>query len=98
MAFEKSVSATVVMFSWWHCASSSSFATMPPVWGPSEMLQWAVIGIFMLGAAMGALLTWIACASQILEIQRVLGIISAKHDSNGNLMSDQFENIRQRQL
>jgi len=52
----------------------------------------------MLGAAMGALLTWIACASQILEIQRVLGIISAKHDSNGNLMSDQFENIRQRQL
>jgi hypothetical protein len=61
------------------------------------MWQWAVIGIFMLGAAMGALLTWIACASQIVEIQRVLGTISAKYDSNGNLMSDQFENIRQGQ-
>jgi uncharacterized membrane protein YoaK (UPF0700 family) len=47
--------------------------------------QSAVIGIFLLGAAMGALLTWIACASQMLEIQRLIDIITAKYDSNSNL-------------
>ena len=49
------------------------------------MGQSAVIGIFLLGAAMGALLTWIACASQMLEIQRLIDIITAKYDSNSNL-------------
>lgn len=61
------------------------------------MGQWVAIGIFLLGAAMGALLTRIVCASQMLEIQRRIDMIAAKNDSNSNLMIEPFassDNVR----
>jgi hypothetical protein len=39
---------------------------------------WAIIGIFLLGAASGALVSWIAFASRIREIKRVVHLIEAQ--------------------
>ncbi len=35
------------------------------------MDQWSALGIFMLGAAMGALLSWIAYTARIREFKRL---------------------------
>jgi hypothetical protein len=39
---------------------------------------WAIIGVFVLGAAVGALVTWIAFASRIREIKHVVHLIESQ--------------------
>jgi hypothetical protein len=54
---------------------------------------WAIIGIFLFGAASGALVSWIAFASRIREIKHVVHLIeeqstAAANASDGKDMRD----------
>jgi hypothetical protein len=46
--------------------------------------RWAIIGIFVLGAALGALVTWIAFASRIREIKHVVHLIEEQSKEAAN--------------
>jgi hypothetical protein len=45
---------------------------------------WAIIGVFVPGAALGALVTWIAFASRIHEIKHVVHLIEEQSTEAAN--------------